>query len=184
MAKEPVREKQNGVPETWVDSLGRKRQHTGVLQHEGRPNDEPPPEIPVEEQFKPGDGSLPPADDLSHLLEPGQVNPEPEPEIDEPFMHGYEAENNVKPAGAAMIVENPDSLLPETPGVVERGNAKHPRVARRNEPADEPVKSSDDRLAGQVGGEERLSGAKAVPAVQTKAEKREARGKGRGRAKK
>jgi hypothetical protein len=102
-----------------------------LLQHEGRPNDEPKPEIPVELQFRPGDGSRPAPDDLSHHLEPGQVNPEPAPEIDEPFMHGAGAD--VAPAGPAMIVENPDSLIPEHPGVIERGSADEPRAERRRE---------------------------------------------------
>jgi hypothetical protein len=166
MAKEVVREKVQGVPETWVDSLGRTRQHTGLLQHEGRPNDEPEPEIPVELQFMPGDGSQREPDDMSHLLEPGKTNPEPEPEIDEeeqfmpgtgeqPDLGGHMADRPV------MIVENPDSLIPEFPGLVARGDEGHPRVANRNAPEDAPrapLTASDGRVAGQISGAEAASG--------------------------
>jgi hypothetical protein len=60
-----------------------------------------------------------------------------------------------------MIVENPDSLIPEFPGLVARGDEGHPRVANRNAPEDAPrapLTTSDGRVAGQISGAEAASG--------------------------
>src|SRR5215203_4029107 len=110
------RQKENGIPETWVDSKGRKRQHTGMLQHEGKPNDEPPPES---ESPAPGRGLKAMVQHHQHeYIKPGETNPEPKAESDSP----PPGQGMSQPAGPPMIIENPDSLIPEEPGLIERGD--------------------------------------------------------------
>ena len=96
------RQKENGIPETWVDSQGRKRQHTSMLQHEGKPNDEPPPKS---ESPTPGRGLEAMVQHHQHeYLKPGETNPEPPAESDSP-PPGQPAPLET---GPPMVIENPD----------------------------------------------------------------------------
>lgn len=84
-----------------------------MLQHDdGRPNDEPPPES---DSPAPGTGVPPRAEYVPPVPE-GSTNPEPPAESDSP----PPGTGEVAEAGPAMVVENPDSLIPHTEGFVER----------------------------------------------------------------
>lgn len=107
----------------WIDSLGRRREHTGPLQQVGRPNEEPPAQSASP---APGAGLSDPMPAPLYLA-PGEVNAEPQAGSTSPTAGTGEYVVEGKP----MLIENPDSLVAVS-ALVSRGEPDEvtPRAER------------------------------------------------------